>query len=125
MQQLSFKETLSQIEKKPLNLVYISAPNCSVCHAVKPRVEQLFQNKNLPMFALDIIEAPEVAGTFQVMTAPAILVFYQGKEVHRQARFIDFKRLETLVTNYQQMEEVADYSTLFEIDQSEETKKSI
>lgn len=118
MQQLSFNETLSQIKRNPLNLIYISAPNCSVCYAVKPRVEQLFQDKNLPMFALDIVEAPEVAGTFQVMTAPAILVFYQGKEAHRQARFIDFNRLETLVTNYQQMEEVADYSALFEIDES-------
>ena len=114
MQYLTFEQTIQKIRQSPLSLLYLSAPNCSVCHAVKPRVEQLFLNNTLPMFALDTAEAPEVAGTFQVMTAPAILIFYQGKEVHRQARFIDFARLESFVTNYQQMKEVSDYTSLFE-----------
>lgn len=113
MKNLSFEDTLAAIQTHPLTLLYISMPNCSVCHAVKPRVEKLFDETGLLMLALDAFEAPEVAGTFQVMTAPAILVFYQGKEVHRQARFIDFKSLETLIYNYQTIDEPANYTDLF------------
>lgn len=113
MKNWSFEDTKRAIETTPLTLLYISMPNCSVCHAVKPRVEKMFNKTNLPMFALDAFEAPEVAGTFQVMTAPAVLVFYQGKEVHRQARFIDFKSLETLIQNYQAIEEPVNYTDLF------------
>ena len=47
------------------------------------------------------------------MTAPAILVFYQGKEVHRQARFIDFDRLQTIIQNYQAITEPTNYTDLF------------
>ena len=36
----------------------------------------------------DIAEIPEMAGRFHVLTAPAWLLFYQGKEVERMARFI-------------------------------------
>ena len=86
MKNLSLTDTLAIIEEGSLVLLYLSMPNCSVCHAVQPRIKQMFEDTDLPMLALDAFEVPEVAGTFQVMTAPAILVFYQGKEVHRQAR---------------------------------------
>lgn len=113
MENLSFEETQSQIEKEKVSLLYITMPNCSVCHSVKPRIEKTFENIDLPMFALDAYEAPKVAGTFQVMTAPAVLVFYQGEEVHRQARFINFKQLDELVRNYLEMTEPTNYTDLF------------
>lgn len=110
----SFNDTLEKIQSERVALLYITMPNCSVCHAVQPRVEQMFADHKLPMYALDALEYQEVAGTFQVMTAPAILVFYQGKEVHRQARFINFKQLETLVDNYLALSEPTNYETIFE-----------
>lgn len=73
--------------------VYLSMPNCSVCHAVKPRFEELLSRYAFPIFQLDAIETPEVASTFQVLTAPVILIFHEQKEIDRQARFIDFHRL--------------------------------
>ena len=112
----TFEQTIEAINSERLVLLYISMPNCSVCHAVKPRVEQMFANHDLPMYALDAFEYQEVAGTFQVMTAPAILVFYQGKEVHRQARFINFQQLETLVDNYLAMSEPTSYEAIFDND---------
>lgn len=113
MKNLSLADTLAIIEEGSLVLLYLSMPNCSVCHAVQPRIKQMFEDTDLPMLALDAFEVPEVAGTFQVMTAPAILVFYQGKEVHRQARFIDFDLLQTIIQNYQAITEPTNYTDLF------------
>ena len=73
--------------------VYLSMPNCSVCHAIKPRFEELLSHYSFPSFHLDAVEVPEVASTFQVLTAPVILIFHEQKEIERQARFIDFHRL--------------------------------
>lgn len=113
MQKLSFDDTQTQIQTQELVLLYITMPNCSVCEAVKPRVEQLFAKVALPMLSLDAYENPKVAGTYQVMTAPAILIFYKGKEVHRQARFVNFKQLEELVRNYLTMSEPENYTDVF------------
>lgn len=77
-------------------VVYLSMPNCSVCHAVKPRLEELLSHYSFPSFHLDAVETPEVASTFQVLTAPVILIFHEQKEIERQARFIDFHRLTRL-----------------------------
>lgn len=62
------------LKKTAVSLIYISMPNCSVCQAVKPRLDQLAQEKNIPIFHLDAFEVPLVASEFQVMTAPAVLI---------------------------------------------------
>ena len=113
MQTVTFLEAQTAIQQNDLVILYLSMPDCSVCHAVKPRVAQLFQEETFPVLHLDAAQYPEVAGTFQVMTAPAILVFFQGKEVHRQARFIDFRKLETVVKNYAAFDTTTSLEDLF------------
>ena len=36
----------------------------------------------------------EAVGQLNLYTAPVVILFYNGKEVHRQARFIDFLELD-------------------------------
>lgn len=109
-----FDTGLQQLLAEPVALAYISMPNCSVCLAVKPQLIQRFQEQ-LPIYHFDAQQLPQVAGTFQVMTAPAVLLFANGKEVQRQARFIDFDRLAQKITPYQALQQVApvDYEALF------------
>lgn len=113
MQTTTFQAAQTAIQQEKLVLLYLSMPNCSVCHAVKPRVATLFHDADFPVLHLDAADYPEVAGTFQVMTAPAILVFFQGKEVHRQARFIDFRKLVTTIEDYQAFDSTLSYEELF------------
>lgn len=112
MFEISFNEVIDTLEKEPVAIVYLSAPQCSVCHAVKPRVEALFTDK-VPMFHLDVVESPEAAGHFLALTAPVVLLFSKGKEVHRQARFIDFHRLEEIATSYLDADDSISYEDLF------------
>ena len=42
MKNLFLADTLAIIEEGSLVLLYLSMPNCSVCHAVQPRIKQMF-----------------------------------------------------------------------------------
>lgn len=99
--------------QEPVSILYISMPDCSVCVAVKPRLEKLAQDLAVPLYQMDAFEVPEVAGEFQVMTAPAVLVFSKGKELQRQARFINFEKISSLVEDLQASDTSVDYETLF------------
>ncbi|MFK8242449.1 MULTISPECIES: thioredoxin family protein [unclassified Facklamia] len=89
-----FDHLLTKIEQLEKVLIYVSMENCSVCTADKPRVETLVNDVKIPAFEIKANEIPEAAGQFQLFTAPVVLLFYQGKEWHRQARIIDFDVLD-------------------------------
>jgi thioredoxin-like negative regulator of GroEL len=110
---MTLTETLAQLQQENLALVYISMPNCSVCHAVKPQVEQLAKNQHIPLYAFDAAKEPQVASTFEVLTAPAVLLYERGKEINRQARFIDFERLSFLITESVNQPQDFSYADLF------------
>lgn len=85
----SIEEVLQVIKENTLVFVYISRENCGVCHAVQPRVQEMLKEfpsiKPIQVSADDI---PEVASQFTVFTVPALLLFADGKEVIREARFV-------------------------------------
>lgn len=92
-------------------LLYISMPGCSVCTAVKPQLTARF-GETVPIYQVDAAEIPQVASTYEVMTAPAVLVFHYGKEMQRQARFIDYQKIQQLLTELDN-ETVISYEELF------------
>lgn len=77
------------IQKNRLSFLYISRPNCSVCHGLLPQVQQLMVK--YPEIKLGHISADkvmEVAGHFFVFTVPVLLLFVDGKEYVREARIV-------------------------------------
>lgn len=87
------------------SLVYVSRPDCGVCHAVLPQVRELLTAfPEVKMMKVDAEKIPAVAGQFSVFTVPAILFFVEGKEMIRKARFVIMAELEEqiaqLVENY-------------------------
>lgn len=107
-------ETQNLIQNQPLALLYFSANQCDVCHAMKPRVQALCEKLGVPFFELNTSELPEVASSYHVMTIPAVILFANGKEYHRQARFINVVELEDKLTNPPQ---AVDYAALFAKDE--------
>lgn len=85
--------------------VYVSRIDCGVCHAVLPQVrEMLTAFPEVKMIKVDADKIPAVAGAFSVFTVPALLLFVDGKEMIRKARFVIMAELEEqiarLVENY-------------------------
>ncbi|MDT2828930.1 MAG: thioredoxin family protein [Enterococcus viikkiensis] len=94
-------------------IVFISSETCSICHVDEPRARKLAQEFEIPYYHLDIMQEPELAGFFEVLTVPAVLVYHEGKEIARQARFIDFHSLEKLLQQLPKQSEEIDYQALF------------
>ncbi|WP_246055184.1 thioredoxin family protein [Pseudalkalibacillus caeni] len=91
----SLEELERHIKDEKLFLIYLSQPECSVCHALLPKVESLLEKfPEIYSMHVDMLEIPETAGRFSIFTVPALLLFAEGKEVMRQARFVRVEELE-------------------------------
>ncbi|MBR8664346.1 MULTISPECIES: thioredoxin family protein [Bacillus] len=89
-----------------LSFIYISRPQCTVCHAVLPQLRVLLTR--FPKIKLGHINADrveEVAGRFSVFTVPVLLLFIEGTECLREARFVHFEQLEQKLKRVYQLYE--------------------
>jgi thioredoxin-like negative regulator of GroEL len=88
-QATSIDQVLRLIDENALAFVYISRKNCGVCHAVQPQVQEMLEEfPTIKPIQVSADDVPEVAGQFTVFTVPALLLFAEGKEVIREARFV-------------------------------------
>lgn len=77
------------IQTNKLVFLYITQPNCSVCHGLQPQIEVIIAKyPNIQARIINASIVPEIAGRFNVFTAPVLLLFIQGKEYIREARFV-------------------------------------
>lgn len=69
-------------------MLYFTAPSCSVCHALKPKLTESLI-REFPTFiieSIDISEKAEIASYFGVFMAPTVLIYLQGNEFLRKSR---------------------------------------
>lgn len=88
-------QILETINSSKLTVLIGSTKACGVCVAIKPKMEALLERyKKAKGVYVYIDSVKEISGEFMIFTVPTIIVFAEGKEVHRESRIIDFKRLE-------------------------------
>ncbi|RXK02889.1 thioredoxin family protein [Halarcobacter bivalviorum] len=86
----SLEEVNSIISTGEPVLIYFSGQNCSVCTALKPKIEEQIK-LNLPKIETYEVKADiykEIASNFSVFSIPTILVFFDSKEFKREGRNI-------------------------------------
>ena len=104
-QAVSIEEVREFIRENHLAFVYISREDCSVCHAVLPQVQEILEDyPSIQAIQANADQIPEVAGDFTVFSVPALLLFAEGKELIREARFVNMENLDRqfsrVVENY-------------------------
>jgi thiol-disulfide isomerase/thioredoxin len=89
-------EQFARLKEEQAVLAYFSTEVCSVCHVLKPKVEELILQKfpNIKLISIKSDEFPEIAAQNQVFTAPTILVFFEGREYIRKSRNIGVLELQ-------------------------------
>lgn len=83
------------LQQNELVFLYVSRPECSVCHALLPKIRELLEA--YPMVYLGHVDAnqvEEVASRFLIFTVPTMIMFVEQKEYIRADRFVRFDRLE-------------------------------
>ncbi|PSJ80842.1 thioredoxin family protein [Neisseria iguanae] len=104
-------ETLGHLANTRQILLYLSGVHCGVCHAIRPSVQILVETHKLTALEINLTEQAEAAAAFEVLTIPAVLLYAHGREYHRQAKFIDLKKLEKQI-EYPPLENT-DYAEIF------------
>lgn len=82
-------ETIQQaINESPAVMLYFSAPSCSVCHVLKPKLLEAVQSafNRFETIDVDISLMPEIGSHYGVFAAPTVIVFLDGREFLRKSR---------------------------------------
>jgi len=99
MQELSRIDEIDEILQQGGVLLYVSAPRCSVCESLRPKIEELFASHfpKIARYRADVARIPQLAARFNILSAPAILLFFDGKEFLREGRNVSLELLEQRV----------------------------
>ncbi len=83
-------ELHSYIRDEMATLVYFSSPGCGVCQVLRPKIMEAMQQHypKIRCLHVDLSITPDIGAAFQVLAAPTILLFLDGKEFIRKYRTI-------------------------------------
>lgn len=86
-------------------LLYFSAEPCTVCHAMLPKLQKALlemedaeEGQDYHLFVIESEKHPEICGQLLVFTVPALLIFWEGREVLRESRFMDLKQIKRILS---------------------------
>ena len=84
----SFVELKQLIFNNRAVLVYFSAHNCSVCEAIKPKVQTAFTQEfpNIKQIFINSDTSKEITSNYGIFSFPTVLVFFESKEFFRVSR---------------------------------------
>ncbi|MCG7343093.1 thioredoxin family protein [Sporosarcina sp. ACRSL] len=89
----SFEQWLNILASEPRLLLFVKTDHCSVCEGLYPQVASLQEDYPFPFYKVNVAQIPEMAGQLSLFTAPVVLLFRQGKETARFARFVQMEQL--------------------------------
>ena len=104
----SIEEFREAVDHNTAVLAYFSTDTYSVCHVLKPKVDQMIANTFPQMKALYVKsdQQSELAAQNRIFTAPTVLVFFEGRETIRKSRSFGIEELKAEIQR--------PYSFLFE-----------
>lgn len=101
MEYTNLDEIRDTIKNNKLVILTGSTRACGVCVAVKPRLKALLDKYNgIKEIYVYVDDLEMAAGEFMIFTVPTIVLFVEGKEVHRESRIIDFEQLEFEISRW-------------------------
>ncbi|MER2048272.1 MAG: thioredoxin family protein [Solibacillus sp.] len=100
----TIKMVESFLDNHEMSFLYLTTPDCSICHAILPKLRELLNNYPLIQLGhIDVTKVKEVAEKFLVLTAPMMLLIINKQEHLREDRFVRFNMLEKKLENIYEM----------------------
>lgn len=87
---MRLEEVQNSIDNELGVLLYFSGEKCSVCHALRPKFKELF-DESFPAIKpiyLDAHENLEISAHFGVFAVPTMIVFLDRREFLREGRSV-------------------------------------
>jgi thioredoxin-like negative regulator of GroEL len=100
MQKLDSIHQIKEQINSGAKLLYISAPNCNVCDVLKVKVEKIVKEQfpKIELYEANVAEIPQISAEFNIFSAPAILIFFDGQEFVREGRNVSLELLEDKIS---------------------------
>lgn len=90
-----------ELAQKDIIVVIAKTKQCNVCVPVSKRLEEILASfPQVPLFQIYLEDVPEFQGQQLIFTVPTIVIFSEGREILRESRFVDFLKIERLLTLY-------------------------
>jgi len=76
------------IQSEVATLLYFSSPSCGVCQVLRPKIMEAVAKEfpKMKTVHIDLSITPEIGSHFQVLAAPTVILFLEGKEFIRKYR---------------------------------------
>jgi len=101
METINNYEELKNVIKQELVLIIAKTKTCVVCKPITEKLKMfMIDYPTIPVFQLYLEDVEIFQGQHLVFTVPTILIFSNEKEILREARFIDFNKIERLFSLY-------------------------
>lgn len=82
------------LKNKGITLLYFSSPTCSACTAIKSKLEvELVKFPNISAYEIPPFNTEKILANFNIFTFPAVLLYINGKEYLREARYFSVEKL--------------------------------
>jgi len=92
------------IKNNTMAMIYFSSEGCNVCGGLLPKIkEMLIKFPEIKISKVRVDKFTQAAGQYSIFTLPGILVYIEGKEIIREARFISVEMLENSIERYYNM----------------------
>jgi len=78
-------------------LILFSSRGCSVCSALKPKLEYIARRFKVQFESVLIDESPEFAASRLILSAPAVILEIDGKEANRWAGVFSTSEIESFL----------------------------
>ncbi len=92
------EEMLEDFIKQDKYILYFSSEKCSVCNSILPDLEKITEELPIQIGDIDINMNLKIAGQYLIFVTPTIIIFNENKEILRESRFIDFKKIERILS---------------------------
>ncbi|URZ07871.1 thioredoxin family protein [Clostridium felsineum] len=95
------EEVEELINSNEMSLIYFESDTCGVCKVIKPGVNEILKEyPNIKSLFINVEGNIKLAASYNVFTLPAVIVFVNGKEAIRQARYINLDEIESNIDRY-------------------------
>ena len=79
-------------------LVDFNADWCGPCQMLKPLVEDIANNRSdIKVVSVNIDNNEDLAGKYNIMSIPCLILFYNGKEINRSVGYINKGEIERFI----------------------------
>lgn len=100
MSHLTASDIQSFVQQHPIALLYFKGDNCTVCHALGPKLSALREELDVPMLSIDMPSHLHLAATEMVLSVPVVKLYVEGREVAKEGAYLQVPQLETVIRQW-------------------------